>query len=79
MPNIYLVDYWVPFPSSEYGGVQVVIANSDGHCVELMLEKAEDYYTEQYPDYQKMISDCVKKAKRFPVDAECGVVYEFRT
>ena len=30
MKNLYIVDYWVPFPQSEYGGIINVIAE-DGH------------------------------------------------
>jgi hypothetical protein len=26
MKMIYIVRYWLPFPASEYGGVQVVVA-----------------------------------------------------
>ena len=29
MKMIYIVSYWLPFPASEYGGVQVVIAEND--------------------------------------------------
>ena len=29
MKSLYIVDYWVPFPSSEYGGVINLIAEND--------------------------------------------------
>jgi lipocalin len=29
MKSLYIVDYWVPFPSSEYGGVVSLIAEND--------------------------------------------------
>ena len=29
MKYLYIVDYWVPFPSSEYGGIINVIAEND--------------------------------------------------
>ena len=32
MKNLYLVDYWVPFPSSEYGGMVAVVAEDDHEC-----------------------------------------------
>jgi hypothetical protein len=38
MKYIYIVDYWVPFPSSEYGGVVSVIAENDTECHDLLLE-----------------------------------------
>ena len=38
MKYIYLVDYWVPFPASEYGGMISVIAESDEECHEILAE-----------------------------------------
>jgi len=38
MKLIYLVDYWVPFPSSEYGGIINVIAENDNQCHDLLTE-----------------------------------------
>jgi hypothetical protein len=38
MKYLYLVDYWVPFPSSEYGGVVSVIAENDNECHDLLLK-----------------------------------------
>ena len=29
---LYIVDYWVPFPQSEYGGVVSVSAEDDNEC-----------------------------------------------
>jgi len=37
MKSLYIVDYWVPFPSSEYGGVVTVIAENDNECHDLLL------------------------------------------
>jgi hypothetical protein len=45
MMNIYIGKYWVPFPSSEYGGTWSVIAENEAQCVELLKESAyEDVY-----------------------------------
>lgn len=79
IPNIYIVDYWMPFPSSEYGGVQIVVAESDMHCERILADAVDDYYKQQYPSYRERIADAIKKAKRYPVDAECGIVHEFLT
>jgi len=38
MKYLYLVDYWVPFPSSEYGGLISVIAESDEECHDLLRD-----------------------------------------
>jgi hypothetical protein len=80
IPCIYIVDYWMPFPSSEYGGVQIVVAECDAHAERLLAESVDAYHREQYPGYRERIADRIKEAKRFPVDAaKCGVVYEFLT
>lgn len=79
MNYIYIVDYWMPFPCSEYGGVQIVVAESDAQCERMLAEKVDDYYKTDYPGYRERIADCIKRAKRFPVDAEVGIVQEFLT
>lgn len=38
MKYLYLVDYWVPFPSSEYGGLVSVIAENDQECHDLLRD-----------------------------------------
>jgi hypothetical protein len=43
MKYLYLVDYWVPFPSSEYGGVISVIAENDNECHDLLLDWRDEY------------------------------------
>ena len=43
MKYLYIVDYWVPFPSSEYGGVIDVISHSDEECFDLLKDWREDY------------------------------------
>ena len=43
MKYLYLVDYWVPFPSSEYGGVISVIGEDDNEVHDLLLDWREDY------------------------------------
>jgi hypothetical protein len=74
------MDWWLPFPSSEYGGVQVVVAYSDAECERILADKVESYERETYPNYRERIADCIKEAKRFSVDTtQHGVVYEFTT
>lgn len=36
MKYLYLIDYWVPFPSSEYGGLIALIADSDTEAFEIL-------------------------------------------
>ena len=80
MKMIYIVSYWLPFPSSEYGGVQVVIAKDDEECVQVLIDGAGSWEKEYYPDHVERIAEQVKRAKKFPVDADkCGIVHEFIT
>ena len=81
MKTLYIVGYWVPFPSSEYGGVQVVVADSDAECERILVETADEFNRTQYPNYRELITNKIKEAKCFSVyDHEPhGVVYEFKT
>jgi len=78
-PTLYIVGYWKPFPSSEYGGVQLVVAYTDAECERILAEDVSEYCQKDIPDYRERIANEIKKAKRLPVDAEVGIVYEFTT
>lgn len=75
MKFLYVVDYWVPFPSSEYGGVINVIAKNDVECHDLLLGVGHD------DTYDNLIMAAVSRAVRFGlVDAEeSRIVGEFVT
>jgi len=78
--TLYIIDWWLPFPSSEYGGVQVVVAHSDVECERILANEVESYERNSYPNYRERIANCIKEAKRFSVDTtQHGVVYEFKT
>ena len=66
MKSIYIVDYWVSFPSSEYGGVISVIAQDDQECHDILLkwrDECEDGYDDR-------IMANVVKAPRFALSEE---------
>lgn len=76
MVNLYILDDWVPFPASEYGGLIVVIASSDEECLALLNE--EGYYRDKYPATMNV----VKKSQKFELanlTVEKGVMASFRT
>lgn len=77
MKYLYVVDYWVPFPSSEYGGVINVIAENDVECHDLLLESDIAYDDK----YDNLIMAAVNRASRFGlVDVEeSRIVGEFVT
>jgi hypothetical protein len=59
MKYLYIVDYWVPFPSSEYGGVISVIAENDVECHDILRDANYD------PAYENKIMERVVAASRF--------------
>ena len=76
MKTIYLVDYWVPFPSSEYGGMISVIAKDDKECFDILSE---------FPQFDKyydglMMANIVKAPKfKLTDDEESRIVDAFLT
>ena len=80
--KIYLVPYWLPFPWSEYGGLECVIAKDIEHCVQLLAEDVGEYFREQYPDYVERIRSEVWDAKSYELvgsNLEPGVIESFTT
>ena len=65
MKNLYIVDYWVPFPQSEYGGIINVIAESESEVFELLA--GEEQFNKTYIN---RIMPNVKKAHRLPLTEE---------
>lgn len=61
MKFLYIVDYWVPFPSSEYGGVINVIAENDNECHDILLNWRDDYNS----SHDSRIMENVIKALKF--------------
>ena len=59
MKYLYIIDYWIPFPQSEYGGVVNVIAEDDSEAFELLAN--EEQFNEDYVD---LIMPCVIKATK---------------
>jgi len=76
MKSIYIVDYWVPFPSSEYGGVVSLIAENDTEAFELLSQ--EEGFDESY---HHLIMPNVVKAQKFSLvdDYESGIIDAFTT
>lgn len=65
MKYLYIVDYWVPFPSSEYGGLINVIAENDNECHDILRDT--DDYDERY---ESKIMERVVAAPRFALASE---------
>ena len=76
MKYLYIVDYWVPFPSSEYGGLINVIAENDIECHDI-LRDSDDYDDR----YESKIMERVVAAPRFALvdNEESRIVEHFTT
>jgi len=76
MKFLYIVDYWVPFPSSEYGGVISIIAGSDTEAFTILSD--EEAYDDEY---NHLIMRNVITAQKFELkdDYESGIIDSFTT
>jgi len=76
MKALYIVDYWVPFPASEYGGVINLIAESDTEAFNILSQ--EKQYDERYVN---MIMPSVVNAQKFTLQDEyvSGIIDSFTT
>lgn len=76
MKSLYIVDYWVPFPSSEYGGLINLIAGSDTEAFEILAN--EKSFDDRYTD---RIMERVVNAQKFVLqeDYESGILEAFTT
>jgi succinate dehydrogenase flavin-adding protein (antitoxin of CptAB toxin-antitoxin module) len=76
MKYLYIIDYWVPFPASEGGGLINLIAESDTEAFELLSEekKFDDRYTDR-------IMERVVNSQKFALvdDYESGILEVFVT
>lgn len=76
MKYLYIVDYWVPFPSSEYGGLINLIASSDTEAFEILA--SEEQFDARYTD---RIMERVVNAQKFALqdEYESGILEAFTT
>lgn len=59
---LYIVDHYIPFPSSEYGGIWNVIAESDDECFDLITSSDDDYYRQHHSRLKENILQAEKFA-----------------
>ena len=75
---LYIVDYWIPFPQSEYGGMINVIAKDDDECFQLLSNSEEDFYQESYVN---RILPAIKNAQKLQLanDYKSDIIEAFIT
>jgi hypothetical protein len=76
MKSLYIVDYWVPFPSSEYGGLINLIAENDTEAFAILSQ--ENIFDESYVN---LIMPNVVNAQKFILqdEYESGIIDSFTT
>ena len=76
MKSLYIVDYWVPFPSSEYGGLINLIAENDTDAFTILSQ--EEQFDESYVN---LIMPNVVNAQKFILqdEYESGIIDSFTT
>jgi len=76
MKYLYIVDFWIPFPSSEYGGLINLIAENDTEAFSILSQ--EDSYDDRYVD---KIMPNVVSAQKFKLadEYESGIIDSFTT
>jgi hypothetical protein len=66
--KIFIGSYWVPFPSSEYGGSWVVIAKDKDECVEVLEQATSGWLGDR--QYNDRIPQAVEEAEHYELAGE---------
>lgn len=74
----YIVDHYVPFPSSEYGGIWNVIAEDDDECFDLITGADDGDFNSQYYGH---LRENILKSRTYTLseDLKSQIVEEFTT
>ena len=62
MKYLYVIDHFVPFPQSEYGGVWNVIAKDDEDCFDVVVSEDDEFTIGCYPKLRENIKKSTKYA-----------------
>ena len=75
---LYIVEHYVPFPASEYGGVWNVIAEDDDECFDLIsADDNGNFYEKYYSNLKENI--LVSTTFALAGDVDSGVIESFTT
>jgi hypothetical protein len=73
----YIVEHFVPFPQSEYGGIWNVIAKDDDECFDLISDRDNEFNVQYYTNLRQNIQNVNTFA--LAEEVESGIVEEFLT
>jgi hypothetical protein len=75
---LYIVDHYIPFPSSEYGGIWNVVAEDGDECFDLIsAEDSINFYEKFYSDLRENIINA--RVYTLAENIESSVVESFTT
>lgn len=75
---LYIVEHYVPFPQSEYGGIWNVIAKDDDECFDLITAEDDgNFYEKFYSDLKENILN--SRVYQLAEDLDSEVVEGFTT
>jgi len=76
MKYVYIIDYWITFPSSEYGGIVICIAETDSEVFELLSNE------QSFPESNNVaMMESIKNATKLALkdDYQSGIIEAFTT
>ena len=75
---LYIIDYWIPFPTSEYGGVLCVISETESEVAEVIRNDDAIPHKE---GYENLMLKNIHDAEKLPLsgDFESGIISAFLT
>lgn len=65
--SLYIIDYWVPFPQSEYGGIITLIADDDSDAFNILSEEES---IKQYEEYNHLIMQKILTSQKFKLSSD---------
>lgn len=67
---VFLTSYWVPFPTSEYGGLQAIVARSVEEAAKFLMEQAFSWEMTNIRDAEELIVAKLRRATVLPLSEE---------
>ena len=75
---IYILDYWVPFPSTEYGGLVTLIAENDQEAFDILAAEEKLDYENAHID--KLMPNIINATKlKLAEEYKSGIIDVFVT
>jgi len=74
---LFVVEHFVPFPQSEYGGLWVVIAENENECFDLITAQDQEFNVKFYSELRHNIQNA--RVYALSDNVESGIIEEFTT